>query len=356
MTNTFKQEFISQQFDYYKQKNQYLYYTSGYHGTRFFHSVNKNSMHLVKETHKNETIGYPYNKKEYFDYLHESHYCPTQIDNDTIQFDFAVEFYKNNPLYQKDFLTLYPEVVGKIETTIYPFIDAVTKSKKEAMSFITGFSGNLWTAAQVDLPEMENYLQNKGATPEEIDKVFLLFFKNRKSQLKNPHTGPKIRDCLLARYNEDKLKPYFSFFPFLADKFQRQELDFYEHDLPFSTVIFINCSKMAKNLLLDNWDIEKYATTVDYAGIAVAKNYGLEEFVSSVIDQKSKTTNLTFLHSNPDFNKQVLKGILNELCIYLKNNEQFEISKDSLNSWGAQYKLQQILPVKLEAGAKRNKI
>lgn len=131
---------------------------------------------------------------------------------------------------------------------ILSFINNLETKKEVKCKFLTSLPVSLLTVSDIDLKELKELIDSFSLSPEKEDKLYLSLFKSRKNQLKD-RQGEKVEEFLIQKYglNEDKLEPYFSFFPNINNRFNKIELDIIEPRMCLFSVI-INARKASKIL------------------------------------------------------------------------------------------------------------
>jgi hypothetical protein len=270
--------------------------------------------------------------------------------NPELSLEFFIEFYKSTSTdNQKIILKDYKNFSGvKIKDTYMQLCDAFCSSSQEKIQFIKKMPFTMFEVNYVDLPEFDKQLQDLGLKDDALHQFYVDFLKPRKNQIKVPSTGAKVKSFLKSKYDEDKLEPFFPFFPFLQADFQEVALDIFDNQHELSTVSFVKLKTIVQKYGIKNWKTEDYKTHISNLCVGIKEYYKLNKALNTE-DATSKILKIEFLHSNPNFTLDLLNDLVSQYFVSLKSNPQEpKYNKEVGMKWVLQYNLQQNLDVKVE--------
>ena len=226
--------------------------------------------------------------------------------------------------------------------SIISFISSLETKKEVKAKFLTSLPVSFLSIHDIDFTELTEFVKKLDFSEEKEDKFYLSFFKARKNQLKN-RQAEKVEEFLINKYglNEDKLEPYFSFFPNINNRFNEIDLDIIEEKRCLFSVI-INARKAAKILYGKPED-----TIVEWIG-QFTSSYGRKNNISGYtenIDKSNCTIESSFYGSKTEFitdkcNREHFSVWLKKFLIYYAElGEKEKLNHDFISKWILQEEL-----------------
>ena len=267
-----------------------------------------------------------------------------------LSLEFFIYFYKNTTTEnQKIMLKEYSNFSGaKITDTYMQLCDAFFDSPQEKISFIKKMPFTMLEVQYVDLPELDKQLHKLGLKDDALHQFYIDFFKPRKNQIKVPSIGSKVKSFLKSKYDENKLKAFFPFFPFLQADYQEVELDIFDNKHEICTTTFVKLKSVVQKYGIKNWKTDDYKTHLSNLCVGLKEYYNLEKF-STPEDSSSKVLKIEFFHSNFNFTLPLLNDLVSEYFLALKINPQEpQYNQEAGLKWVRQYNLEKNLAPKQE--------
>ena len=349
MANDLKRDFLTAQYTYFTNKGFHIY--SGRINNNV-NAYNKNYLFPERNAEKFLNSVSSLNQTSYLNYMSnniscflnhpDSHYMEKQNQ------EFLASFFKAYPENQKELLKNYNRYAGVPLKEVFTELLDSTDNKKSLLMLIASFPLALLSATAVNLEELDSYLIQRGFTEAENDKFWLGFMKVRKAHLKDRYAGPAVRDFLLNKYdsNEEKLEPYFSFFPFLENEFRETAIDIFENNLAFSTTSLISYRKMMTSFCIDKFSESDYEKKLKEFSFAFGRHYALEDTEVTSENASKGIMRVSFLHNSESFNQTVFEKKVVNFFKYLQTDPAFKISRESVSSWLAQHDLSETMEKK----------
>lgn len=194
-----------------------------------------------------------------------------------------------------------------------------------------------FSIVQIELDLLQNIVDKSSLKSNQKDSFYLQFFKKNKSYLKLTNSS-KAKDFLLQIYghNEEKLKPYFSFFSTIKNLFQPIEFDIFEEkEIVFSSAL--NMKKVMK-IFNNNPEFHIFEWLHQFAQ-AYANYHNLKiEYISLPQYAKERILECAFYTQNSEQNKlfkqkhDELKNQFNSLLkSFFVEMSQSNFSKEELS-------------------------
>lgn len=381
-TNTFFETLYNAQYDFFERKG-LNFFLSEVRNSNYSYVSSSFTMYIadtieaVQQSTKVQSKAqhFPITSKEDFvklslEHRNRYHLFPEMSPalNKTIPLEFFNYFYKTYPKEQKDLVKEFYSFFPDDQRYDFPFWknlittleylknnginneDHSSKgsnnfTKKDIAQFIHNFSISNFTASDSTPEQLSSMLEDNDFSKEEINSIFLKFYKPRLNQIKDPKFAPKLRDYLLKRfdYKEENLKQYFSFFPFLESHFKVSSISVFEETAPHSVTTIINYKKMVKAFSLDGWDISLYKNSFlqFLGGLKIYHKLG-KHFISTE-SRALGTDRITIFYDNEAFNKTIFENFVTEFYHSLYDNPNVTVNKEFVNSWFSKRTLEQSL-------------
>ena len=287
-----------------------------------------------------DTIYY-YQKEPYLNKEHAVYKKIKPIKD--LNLDFFAHFYQKYPKQRKALCKKYIAYNGtRIEENFNQLLDKVALSKEEVLESIKNFPVTVWKVNAKPLQNLEDYLEKRGFTSDEIDNFRLEYLKKRETQLKEPHIGPNICVYLKEKFHSDKVKlePYFEFFPMLEKEFiKKDEIDIFDKsDIQASssdnTLILANSKKMIAEFAIPYWNNTQYTRTLECLADELESYYGFEG-----IKVKEKRSIVNFevpAHSSLELSEAQIKKLMIDMISFVKDHperDSYYLEKVDLKSW-----------------------
>lgn len=264
---------------------------------------------------------------------------------------YLLEKWKEDSFKDKEY---FEEIDYNIHTqekdSIFNFINLIKDTPEKKLKLIENLPISMLNLYELSLDKLKTFVDNSNYKQEEKDKFYLKFFKLRKNQLKDK-VGEEVEMFLMSlySYNEEKLEPYFSFFPNIKNNFNDIELNIEEPGY----VIFslrLNIRKAAKQLsnisevLAEEW--------IRVFSGSMAKKYSLWCQMEN-IDKPKAIHEIRFYKSelNTEVNEKVsvenYQKTLKSFLVYMsKLSEKPNINFEYVEKWMFQKDLKEKLESK----------
>lgn len=259
--------------------------------------------------------------------------------------DFFIDFFCKNPKFHNELFKDVFKYNGFSPKSDYKLlITKLIEHNLDPLKAISVFPIKQWEINVKNIKEFDDYLVNKHINETSLHNFWQKFIIKRKSQIKTTADAYEITEFLMEKYNgqESLLKPFFNDIPLLKSKFQQVELDVFEQEPRYTTSVLVNNKKLMKLLGLKNWDFSNYENTLSSMGYGFAKFYQCEAQIYHESKSK-KTMRLCLIHNDEKINQDLIKENIKNFYYFLKTNQDYEISAQSVCKWMEQHQLQQAL-------------
>lgn len=162
---------------------------------------------------------------------------------------YLLEKWKEDSFKDKEYFEEIDYCIHNYEkNSVLNFISLINDTPEKKLKLIENLPISILELPQLTIEKLKTFVDSSNYKQEEKDKFYLKFFKLRKNQLKDK-VGEEVEMFLMSLYrdNQEKLEPYFSFFPNIKNNFNDIELNIEEPGY----VIFslrLNIRKAAKQL------------------------------------------------------------------------------------------------------------
>lgn len=222
----------------------------------------------------------------------------------------------------------------------------IAPTYEDVFKIIKCWSVGDWSIATVPLEGIDKILKDRKCPEDVANDFWIKFLKDRKAQLKDVKNGPMVRNFLLQKYddNEEKLQPFFEFFPILATVFQELPADVFEELPPITNSVIINTKKMRQTFLVDGFKEDSYKHNTEKFGKAFKDYFELDHFEFVFYDTTNRMYQLNFHHNNPKITDDKIKQYIVDFYRQLKRDPNMNMEEKILLAWISQNELHHELP------------
>lgn len=311
-------------------------------------------------------------KKEYGNTQFSLEYSTLNIvgegkyNNINIKKQCAMDKFKPELTKDKDYFKLIEYLIKRFEQDdIINFVEKLPALPQDKVKLLENLPVSILESYNTNFEKVRTLLNKAEYSQNDQEKFFLKFFKARKNQLKGK-IGESAEKFILSLYgnNEEKLSPYFDFFPNIKNRFQSIELDIEEPGYIVFSQRF-NIRKAAK--ILRGKPESKIQNWIQVFSANMAKKYQVWSSLE-VIDRSNAIIEIRFYKTDLDMvvdkklNLDNYSKKLKKFLVYMLSlTEEPNINFNYINKWLDHTDLTEVLDRKntkteTEAKTKVNKI
>lgn len=192
------------------------------------------------------------------------------------------------------------------------------------------------------LEEIGNLINHFNFPTEKTYQLLFKLSKKHKSSLSTPNVGPVFRELVFKHLgkNEETLKPFFPFSPFIANEFEPIDIDFIP--LPeYSATLRLNLNTVAKQLSVD------HNTKQDLMKDLKTFAQYLPQIMPNIQEVKAEQIQHIFeiiTFSNTPFSNLDLQVLTKDFLLFKKSNNIQTIEATHIEQWFLNKELQQHIP------------
>lgn len=257
--------------------------------------------------------------------------------NSSIGLDSMINFYNSctDPTYKEQILDLIPYCSGNLNKNYLHFFNQINGDNKDLITVIKKIPIYHLEANTLCLDILNDFLEKKQISPQDIDTFFLSFLKKRKKQLQNPVIGLDVKNFLLKKYfnNMPQLTLYFPFFPNLKNEFEISNIDIFNTSYPYDIYLEVSIDSMKNKFFIPKWNSFDYFVAIHEFTNGVKEHFQLEKASYQEKVNNSDIICIVYEHTNEQFNKPLLKNIFLEFFNFLKIEPDFNIQAKNISHW-----------------------
>lgn len=274
-----------------------------------------------------------YSQTDFLDIMRKSSSSHiNSLGNREVSFDFFCTFYKQtNDENKKQLIKNFYKYSGEfIYLCFDKFCEAVYDNPQDKIKFLSSVSITDLSLKNLKVNLLHEYLKNIGLENDSLDKFYINFLKARKHQIKAPKIGSPIKQFLKNQYKGEKLEKFFPFFSLLKADYEEVLVPLFENKHNFSTISFLNIRNFAQKYGIENWDSHKYLIHIENLCKGLKSYYNLDSYAIKPDFNQPRKVEISFLHSNKDFDLTLLNSSILEFFEYLKENPIEPVPNESL--------------------------
>lgn len=242
----------------------------------------------------------------------------------------------NNIEEQKWMLSNITEYLGYSwnENIIY-VLSKTTKSYKDVVGVINGFSISTLSMARIELKNLDNLLESFNPSESDVYKFWLRFFKQRKNQVKSPLYGPKMSNFLIDKYgrDEEKLAPFCDFSNYLKSQFEELDFKLEEDAAKYVTAFRVNCRKASQILCIPNYTEGRIQNEITKFMSGIKKLWKLEKIDVVDFDRHKGIIEVRMYNNEKAYAQEEITSLLKEFLIHKKSIPELETNDGLVNNW-----------------------
>lgn len=261
-----------------------------------------------------------------------------QFNHINIKKKCALDNFTPEMVKDKEYFKLLEYLVKRSEQDdIINFVKELPTSANNKVKMLENLPVSLLDAYTTNFNKVKDLLDDSDYSEIEKEKFYVKFFKARKNQLKGK-TGEYAEKFIISLYgnNEDKLTPYFDFFPNIKNRFQSIELDIEEPGYIIFSQRF-NVRKASK--ILKGKEESKVQNWIQIFSSNMAKKYKVWSSVE-IIDRPKAIIEVRFYKTDLNItidNKLNLDNYakkLKKFLIYLMDlTEEPKLNFEYIDKW-----------------------
>lgn len=210
----------------------------------------------------------------------------------------ANDKFKSDSIKDKEYFKLIDYLVKRYEQDdVIDFVESLSASNNDKIKLLENLPVSILEAYSTNFNKVKNIVEQSDYSTVEKEKFYIKFFKSRKNQLKGK-TGESAEYFIIKLYgnNEDKLMPYFDFFPNIKNRFHSIELDIEEPGYVIFSQRF-NVRKASK--ILQGKEESKIQKWIEVFSGSMAKKYNVWSSLE-LIDRPKAIVEIRFYKNDLD--------------------------------------------------------